>query len=188
MEGEVDVRAEVEGEVVAAVAAYGVARGGREIAAIVRPTMTAMVWLALGPLAYVIANGPAERDRREGLDRMVRASGVNDVQLAMGRTIAAGLESVRVVGLPSLLLVAAIFVQNPGAQASALGAGVMGFSLVVGISVGVMADACGRLAGARGPGLFALLVLAPWMLSGRLGDLVSLPTLFEQLLAYWVGA
>ncbi len=174
--------------VVAAAGAWAVIRAGSDVAELIRPTLTALVWIGLGPVALVLAHDPEGRDRTEGVTDMLACRGVGRDELRRARFVASVLEAIRVLGLPALLLSAAVFYHGVHARAAGLVAGILGVCLMTGGVVGLLASACGHLAGRRGPGWMAALVIIPWLVADVLGDGLSLPTLIDAWLSRLVSA
>ncbi len=153
-----------------------------------RPTLAALVWIGVGPLALVLAHDPEGRDRTEGVTDMLALRGVTETELRRARFLSSVFEAVRVIALPTLLLSAAVLSHGMHARSAALVAGMLGLCLATGCVVGSLASVCGRLAGKRGPGWMAAIIIVPWVLADALGQGSSLPMLLDACLDRLMGA
>jgi hypothetical protein len=174
--------------VVAAAGAWAVIRAQADVAELIRPALRALVWIGLGPVALVMAHDPEGKDLTEGVADMLACRGVGRGELRRARLLASVLEAIRLLGLPALLLSAAVFYHGVHARAAGLVVGILGVCLLTGGVVGFLASACGHLAGRRGPGWMAALVIIPWLLADGFGDGLSLPTLIDAWLTRLVSA
>lgn len=146
----------------------GVALGG-----LFETAARVIAWAAGAPLALAIAHDRGRADREAGIEALAASRGAGRSALEAARTAAAMLQSTLAVGLP-LLILSILGVALAGSVSSALrhlglAAGLVGFSILAGVTIGGVAAACGRLGGRRGRSLLAVVVLVPWILTDLAG-------------------
>ncbi|AUX41492.1 hypothetical protein SOCE26_029060 [Sorangium cellulosum] len=131
-------------------------------------------WVAAGPIALAAAHDRPAADRAEGIEALAAARGLSRTSLHGARSLAAMLEVARVIAAPLALLsaLAALFSGSAllALQHLAFGAALVLFGAVSGVTLGGLAAASGRVAGARGRSLFLALTLVPWALADLAGD------------------
>lgn len=133
-----------------------------------------LAWAAAGPVALAAAHDRPAADRRDGIEALAAARGISRASLHGARSLAAMREVARVVALPlaALSVLAALFSGSAllALRHLAFGAALALFGVVSGVTLGGLAAASGRVAGARGRALFLALILVPWALADLAGD------------------
>ena len=132
-----------------------------------------VAWLAAVPLALAAAEDRAAIDRRDGVEALAAVRGVWPAGLESARALAAMTAIARAAGAPLValaLLTAALADRGAVALHRVAGAaGALCFAVVVGVTVGGIAAACGRMGRARGRWLLAAVVVGPWALADLAG-------------------
>jgi hypothetical protein len=150
-----------------------------------------IAWAAGAPLGLAIAHDRGRADRAAGIEALAASRGAGRSALEAARTAAAMLQTTLAIGLP-LLVLALLGVALAGSLTSALrhlglAAGLAGFSILAGVSIGGIAAACGRLGAMRGRSLLAAVVLVPWVLTDLAGLRAwSIPGALSAALAFIV--
>jgi hypothetical protein len=175
--------ASVTAWLVALAGTWALVRANEDIDVLLRHSIGALAWLGLGPVGLALANDPEGRDRIDGICDLLALRGIDFEALRRARVIAALLEAVRVMSLPGLLLSGAVFYHGVSGRSVRLVAGMLGACLSIGAVVGLVASVCGHLAGRRGVGWLAALVIVPWFLVDAFGVGVAIPTLIDA----WIG-
>lgn len=133
-----------------------------------------LAWTAAGPIALAAAHDRAAADRGEGIEALAAARGVPPGGLEAARALAAMQMIALVIGAPALVLagIGALLAGGAGAalRFASLGAALVLFAAVAGVTLGGLAAMSGRVAGPRGRGLFAAIVLVPWALADLAGS------------------
>ncbi|WP_437930446.1 hypothetical protein WMF37_14775 [Sorangium sp. So ce291] len=133
-----------------------------------------LAWAAAGPIALAAAHDRPAADRRDGIEALAAARGISRASLHGARSLAAMLEIARVIALPlAALSVLAALLSGSALLALrhlAFGAALALFGAVSGVTLGGLAAASGRVAGARGRALFLALTFIPWALADLAGD------------------
>ncbi|WP_437281471.1 hypothetical protein WME90_13195 [Sorangium sp. So ce375] len=133
-----------------------------------------LAWAAAGPIALAAAHDRPASDRRDGIEALAAARGISRASLHGARSLAAMMEIARVVALPLAALSALAALLSGSlllaSQHLAYGAALALFGVVSGVTLGGLAAASGRVAGARGRALFLALTLVPWALADLAGD------------------
>ncbi|WP_437602346.1 hypothetical protein WMF28_12040 [Sorangium sp. So ce590] len=133
-----------------------------------------LAWAAAGPIALAAAHDRPASDRRDGIEALAAARGISRAPLHGARSLAAMLEIARVVALPLAMLSTLAALLSGSALLAlhhlAFGAALALFGVVSGVTLGGLASASGRIAGARGRALFLALILVPWALADLAGD------------------
>ncbi|AUX21803.1 hypothetical protein SOCEGT47_022920 [Sorangium cellulosum] len=148
-----------------------------------------LAWAAAGPVALAAAHDRPAADRAEGVEALAAARGISRTALHGARSLAAMLEVARVVALPLAALSALAALLSGSAPLAlrhlALGAALALFGAVSGVTLGGLAAASGRVAGARGRAVFAALILVPWALADLAGDSRwSIPGALDAFLSF----
>ena len=166
-----------------AVVFLGIKGHGDEVLSVTARAVTWTAWIGGSVVAWWCAGDRAAIDRNEGIADLARIHGIDDKQLAMARGVAATLRVtalVFLVGTPVALTSAAASPSlRDGLLRIAAWSALVPFSVGCGVVAGAVACACGAIAPKRGRSLFAIVVLAPWLLDGLFvgtrGDVGSLP-------------
>lgn len=132
-----------------------------------------LVWSSLAPLGLAAAWDPGAAERRDGLDWMAQSRGIGARRLALAHALAVVRVAVRRLGVGALVCAGALALvaRADAAAILVLVPSLVAFAVACGVTLGVVASACGRAAGRYGPWLLAAVVLLPWMLS----DLWAVP-------------
>src|SRR5262249_40908771 len=148
----------------------------------------AAAWLIGAPLCLAAARDRRLADRREGIDALVASHGFSDGALEAARTLGAMIEIASALGAP-LLGLSLLFAVLAGSlrlalARLALAGGIVLFAVIAGVTLGGLGAACGRLGRARGGLLLAALVAGPWALAElRGGGAWSIPGALEAVLS-----
>lgn len=149
-------------------------------------------WVSGGALALAAARDSAAADRADGIEALVAARGVGASLLRSARTLAATAQIARTIGLPLAVLafataaLAADLATALRRVAAALA--LLAWGGVTGITLGVLAAACARVARGRGPTALLLLVLGERMVAESLGfGAWSVPGALHAALALILG-
>jgi hypothetical protein len=152
-----------------------------------------IAWAAGIPIGLAIAHDRGRADREAGVEALVAARGASRSALEAARTAAAMLQATIAIGLP-LIVLALLGVALAGSVTSALrhlglAAGLAGFSILAGVTIGGVAAACGRLGARRGRSLLAIVILVPWILTDLAGLRAwSIPGALSAALTFIVRA
>ena len=127
-------------------------------------TIGVTCWIALAPLVLSLANDPVGADRRSGFEVLALSRGHVGVQLAGARVIASSTElALRL--LPAVVVALLIAVLGRSWSLFRVAAGGLGFAIVAGVTLGLVANVCGALGAKRGRWLLLAVVLIPWALA-----------------------
>lgn len=144
-------------------------------------------WLAAGPIALSAANGRERGDRADGIDALAASFGVAPSALRMGRLTGVALACMRAIAIPAVgvsLVAAALSPSLAAATSPLLTAPVLlGFAIVAGAVLGILAVIAERIAPERGMRALVLLVVVPWAMSDLVGwSGASIPAALDALL------
>jgi len=146
-----------------------------------------LAWLAAGPALLSAANARSAVDRAEGVHAFAMSRGASFGAVSNARTVATMIEVALLIAVPVMLV---------GMVSTALSASshqallrvlstvmVVGFAVAAGATLGVVASASSRLAGARGRSLFSAIILVPWVIADVSGHVEwSIPGALDALL------
>jgi len=142
-----------------------------------------IAWLAAPPIALAAAGAPAERDRADGVDVLVRMHGVSDRRLGVARGVAAMVEVSYRLGLPAVALCLSVVMVGAAWPLLGMLPGLVLFAGWGGLVLGGLGAACGHFGGARGRSLLLAVVLVPWVVADAWGvPGVSIPGAVDMML------
>ena len=149
-------------------------------------------WIVTCPIALAASGDLRTRDHDDGIVALAALRGLSPGALDASRVLAAMVECAAFAAAP--LAIIGIFASTLGrgmplvlscARTSAL---TTVFGLSFGVTVGAVAATCGRIARRRGPLLFGIVVLGPWIAAEVAGlGTVSLPSGLAALFDFVVG-
>lgn len=149
-------------------------------------------WLAAAPVALAAAHARPEVDRRDGIEDLAATRGAWGRELEAARTLATMLEITLVVGAP-LLALALLGAGLSGTFSLAwrsLGAALGGvaYAGIVGVTIGGIAAACGRLVARYGRSVLVAVIVVPWLIADLTGQKpLSIPGALDAVLAFTLG-
>jgi hypothetical protein len=146
-------------------------------------------WLAGAPLALAAAADRADADRRDGVEALAAAHGVQGAGLEAARMLAAMASIAWAIGAPLVLL--ALFTAALAARGAVVmhraevAVGAAAFAMASGVALGGLAAICGRAARRQGGWLLVAIVVCPWALAELAGHGAwSLPGALDAVLDF----
>lgn len=150
-------------------------------------------WLSGAPLAIASAADRAASDRRDGIEALALGRGISADALASSRVVASAIEIAIASALPAIAAAITVIAAS-GSFGMAIVrlrslAGAALVAVVLGVTLGLIASVCGRIAGARGRSLFLAVVMGPWVALGLVDRAAwSIPGALAALIDLVLGA